>query len=142
MKRHSKLLTKAGKLITLACIVLFSAVVALCFIFPDINDTLNGILHSYTPYLLFVMYMINRGTVITQAMFMNCDHSMLTYRFYRQPNAILSLFIERLKYILLINLIPASVIAVGFTSLLFNTGGTDQPINYLLYSTLLFASAL
>lgn len=63
---------------------------------------------------------------------MNCDHSMLTYRFYRQPKAILSLFVERLKVIIVINLMPAFVIALGLPSLMFITGGTDKPINYFL----------
>ncbi len=70
--------------------------------------------------------------IITQAMFMNCDHSMLTYRFYRQPKALLSLFVERLKYITLINLLPAAVIAIALPLLLYITGGTDEPMNYVL----------
>ena len=62
---------------------------------------------------------------------MNCDHSMLTYRFYRQPKVILRLFTARLKSVALINLIPASVIAIGLPLLLLFTGGTDNPLNYL-----------
>lgn len=53
------------------------------------------------------MYMMNRARAITQAMFVNCNHSMLTYRFYRQLKALLSLFMERLKYVIAINLMPA-----------------------------------
>ncbi len=78
------------------------------------------------------MYLINRGKVITQAMFLNCDHSMLTYRFYRQPKAILTLFVERLKYVVAINLMPALVIAAGLPLLLYITGGTAQPLNYVV----------
>ncbi|MCI2062535.1 MAG: hypothetical protein LKJ83_07155 [Eubacteriaceae bacterium] len=85
---------------------------------------------TYLPYFLFVMYILNCGRTITQAMFMNCDHSMLAYRFYRQPKVILTLFIERLKYVILINLMPASVIALGLPMLLYLTGGTAEPLNY------------
>ena len=138
MKRHSKLMTKSAKRITLVCILVYIAAVAVCFLFPEDKGKLNNLLHLSLPYFLFVMYIINRGNAITQAMFMNCDHSMLSYRFYRQPKAILSLFVERLKYIIIINLIPASVIAVGLPSLLFITGGTNQPVNYIL----LFVSIL
>lgn len=84
------------------------------------------------PLFLLVMYFVNRGRMITEAMFMNCDHSMLTYRFYRQSAAILSLFAERLKSIIFINLIPACVIALGLPFLLFLTGGTDLWIQYVL----------
>ena len=93
---------------------------------------------TFLPYFLFVMYLLNRGRAITQAMFTNCDHSMLTYRFYRQPKVILALFTERLKYIVAINLLPASVIALGLPLLLWLSGGTAQPLNYLL----LFVSIL
>jgi hypothetical protein len=104
-------------------------------ILPDIKSDINELIMTSLPYFLFVMYFINRGKVITQAMFMNCDHSMLTYRFYRQPKAILSLFTARLKYIILINLIPAVFIAIGLPLLLFITGGTPNPLNYILLLT-------
>lgn len=132
MKRHSKLLTKSAKRISLICFLLLVILICLSVFSADIRATQNNLLHSILPYFLFVMYLINRGATITQAMFMNCDNSMLPYRFYRQPKAILSLFVERLKYIIIINLMPALIIALGLPSLLFITGGTDQPINYLL----------
>jgi hypothetical protein len=132
MKRHSRLLTKSAKKLTLAALVLFVAAVAGCLIFQDVSQQINDLMLTYLPYFLFVMYMINRGKVITEAMFMNCDHSMLTYRFYRQPKVILSLFAARLKSVVLINLMPASVIACGLPLLLFVTGGTDKPLNYVV----------
>lgn len=98
----------------------------------EFKDIMNKLIHSCLPPFLFVMYLINRGKVISEAMFINCDNSMLTYRFYRKPKAILSLFSERLKYIVIINLMPAAVIAFGLPILLFITGGTDQNINYFL----------
>lgn len=132
MKRHSKLLTRSAKRITISSIIVFVAFMIACFMYPNIRKDINIFLHSILPYFLFVMYFINRGNVITQAMFMNCDHSMLCYSFYRQPKAILLLFIERLKDIIIINLMPALVIALGLPCLLYVTGGTDQPLNYIL----------
>jgi hypothetical protein len=132
MKRHSKLLTKSAKRITAISAIVFAGAVVVCLISPRVKEEVNQIMLTFLPYFLFVMYIINRGKVITQAMFMNCDHSMLTYRFYRQPKAVLLLFIERLKYIIAINLMPALVISLGLPFLLFITGGTDQPLNYLL----------
>ena len=79
---------------------------------------------------------------MTQAMFMNCDHSMLTYRFYRQPEAILKLFKARLKTLVKINLIPALVLACGLPFLLFVTGGTDNPLNYALLFVSILAMAV
>ena len=135
MKRHASLLTKSAKKITLVSLIIFAFIATLNFIFFDESAELNEMLHSYLPYFLFVMYMTNRGNVITQAFFMNCDHSMLTYSFYRQPKAILLLFIERLKYIILINLIPAVAIALEYIGIMFISGGSDNPLNYLLTFT-------
>ena len=85
------------------------------------------------PWFVFVMYIINRGTVVTQSMFMNCDHSMLTYRFYKTPKVILALFKERLKTLIKIIYYQTIVISIGLPILLYITGGTDNYINYIYY---------
>ena len=85
---------------------------------------------NWLPYSVFIMYIINRGTGFTQALFVNCDHSLLTYPFYKQPGMILKLFAIRLREIMKINALPALAIGVGLALLLFVTGGTDNPLNY------------
>ncbi len=132
VKRHAKLLSRPAKITALVCLCVMIIAAALAFFLPEAAETINDMLLHSLPLFLFVMYLINKGAAIAQAMFMNCDHSLLSYRFYRQPKAILALFTERLRYITLINLLPASVIALGLPLLLFISGGTDQPINYLL----------
>ena len=132
MKRHAKLLTRSAKRISLAAAILFAASAIALHFFPNAGPDVNELLMSYLPYFLFVMYMVNRGRTITQAMFMNCDHSMLVYRFYRQPKALLSLFVERLKYVILINLMPAAVIGLGLSLLLYLSGGTAEILNYFI----------
>ena len=113
-----------------------------CLTNPAFAAVTNGVILVYLPYFLFIMYMINRGQVVTQAMFMNCDHSMLTYRFYRQPKAILGLFTQRVKSVVAINLVPASVIAVGLPLLLYLTGGTGDPLNYVILFTSILAMSI
>lgn len=130
MKRHAKLLTKSAKRFALAFAALFAAAALALHFFPSAKPNVNALTMNYLPYFLFVLYFVNRGRTITQAMFMNCDHSMLAYRAYRQPKAILTLFVERLKYVILINLMPASVIGLGLPLLLYLSGGTTQPLNY------------
>ncbi len=132
MKRHRRILMKSAKRITLisACVVVLLLV--LCAVNKDAKTSLNELTLTFLPYFLFVMYLINRGQVVTKAMFMNCDHSMLAYRFYRQPKVILGLFTERLKSVIKINLLPAVVIAAGLPLILFCSGGTDTPLNYFL----------
>ncbi len=97
---------------------------------------------SRTAYFVFVMYLINRGTGFTRALFLNCDHSLLTYSFYKQPRMILRLFAIRLREIMKVNLLPAAVIGVGLAVLLYASGGTDNPLHYLVVIVSILAMSM
>ena len=132
IKRHQKLLWKPVKKITAVVLVLIViALIASKFV-PEFKTNLNRVLMAYLPYMVFVMYAINRGTGFTQALFINCDHSLLTYSFYKQPKNILKLYWIRLREIIKVNLLPASFIGAGLAFLLFATGGTDNQLNYVV----------
>ncbi len=130
MKRHKKILWRSSKRTTLVCAVLLAGVLAAFSFRPDFMKVVNELLLSFLPYFVFIMYAINRGTRFTQALFINCDHSLLTYSFYKQPKAILSLFRIRLKEIVKVNLLPAAVIGCGLAILLYASGGTDNLLHY------------
>ncbi len=131
-RRHRKILTKATKKICYVILAIFLMLLLVIFINPALRKNVNQVILMYVPYFLIIMYAINRGQPITQAMFMNCDHSMLAYNFYRQPKAILDLFRERLKTLILINLQPALLIGSALAVLLAVSGGTEQPIHYII----------
>ncbi|MFR5190839.1 MAG: hypothetical protein ACLTEH_06370, partial [Clostridia bacterium] len=132
VKRHKKILTKSAKKTAIIALVIMAIVLILTQYNQNFREKINEILLVYLPYFVFIMYMINRGTVVTRAMFMNCDHSMLTYRFFRSPQTILRLFKERLKTLIYINLIPALVIGLGLPCILWISGGTENPLNYIV----------
>ena len=124
VKRHRKILSDSAKKTTI--VILISGIVGIFVIFaiPSYKEYLNHLILSFLPFVLLLMYFINTGKVVTGAMFMNCDHSMLSYRFYRQPKTILSLFKERLKTLILLNLLPAFAMSLVLSILLFFSGGT------------------
>ncbi len=132
VKRHSKLLLKSAKKVAFFSIIIICIVLLVITLNTEIKKEVNNIIMTYLPYFVFIMYLINRGEAITRAMFMNSDHSMLTYAFFRKPNSILKLFRERLKSIISINLLPASIIGLGLAIILWATGGTTNPLNYLI----------
>lgn len=132
VKRHSKLLLRSAKKTALISLVIIIIVSLALWVNPPLAKMLNRALLIALPYFVFVMYIINRGQVVSQAMFMNCDHSMLTYGFYREPKVILNLFRERLKSVIVINLLPALVIATGLVFLLYMSGGTTEWLEYPL----------
>lgn len=128
--RHRKILTNAiqkQSIVIIALAVLMSVAVE---INSDVKLMVNTMIMTSLPYFLFVMYLINRGQIITQAMFMNCDHSMLTYRIYRTPRVILNVFKERIKTVVLLNLIPAGLLGLSLAWLLYLSGGTHVVMNY------------
>lgn len=132
IKRHQKLLWKSTKRIAAVVLALIAIILIVLKFVPEIKSNLNEMLMTYLPYMVFVMYAINRGTSFTQVLFINCDHSLLTYSFYKQPKNILKLFWIRLREIIKVNLLPSTVIGAGLALLLFATGGTDNPLNYVV----------
>lgn len=132
IKRHSKLLLKSSKKVAMFSMIIFGILFLIITMNQSMKKDINDLIMNYLPYFVFIMYLINRGESVTKAMFMNCDHSLLTYAFYRTPAAILKLFKERLKSIILVNLLPATIIGVGLPLLLFITGGTSNPLNYII----------
>lgn len=132
VKRHRKILTKAIKKQTIVLVGIAIVMSFLVKVNASVASTTNHLMLVFLPYFVFIMYMLNRGTTLTQAMFMNCDHAMLSYRIYRKPNVILGLFKERLKALIGLNLIPATVIGFTLALLLFLSGGTSNVYNYFV----------
>lgn len=130
IKRHQKILWKSAKRLAAICALLIAGLTVLLLAVPEAREKINNLLMIYLPYFVFIMYAINRGTAFTQALFMNCDHSLLTYSFYKQPRHILKLFQIRLREIIKVNLLPAAVIGAGLPLLLFVSGGTQEPLHY------------
>lgn len=132
IKRHRKILWDSAKKISYVSAFLVIGVLTAAVLRPDLQPKLNGIVMTRLPYLVFLMNSLNRGEQFTQVLFMNCDHSLLGYSFYKRPKFILRLFQLRLREIIKINAVPAAVIGIGSALILFAAGGTDHPLNYLV----------
>ncbi len=130
VRRHRKLLTRSARVIAIVAAAIIAVAAVLCLVDREIASGIGNFLATSLPMFLFIMYWVNRGRSLTQALFYNCDHSMLTYRFFRQPKMILQLFTARLKTLVAINLLPAAVIAAGLPLLLYLSGGAQHPIYY------------
>lgn len=132
IKRHRKILWRSTLRITVICAILCCGVLLLMAFEPEWKKDINEMVMTWLPYFAFILYLINRGTGFTSALFMNCDHSLLTYSFYKQPKCVLKLFQIRLREIMKINAVPALVIGVGLAVILFVSGGTENPLNYVV----------
>ena len=68
----------------------------------------------------------------TQAMYINCDNSLMTFSFFKQRDKIMKLFDIRLKQLIKLNFVPAVVYGMCANLVLFITGGQDYPLHYLV----------
>ena len=68
----------------------------------------------------------------TQAMFINCDNSLMTFSFFKQREKIIKLFDIRLKQLIRLNIGPVVACGLSANLMLFATGGQSYPGEYLV----------
>jgi hypothetical protein len=130
-QRHRSLMMKSAITYTLVILGIILVLVIAVIGAPSYRIEIGNELIKNLGYIVIVMYFINRGRVVTQAMFYNCDHAMLSYNFYREPKTLVGLFRRRLITVISINLLPASVLALGLVVIIFLTGIKISVISYL-----------
>lgn len=130
-ERHKEILLRSAKWFAMISLIIIAGLAILMIVMPNFKSIINNFLLNNIAWFVLIMYFINRGAIITQAMFYNCDHSMLTFNFYRNPKVILNVFKTRVVTVSKVNLIPAIVIAIGIPILLYLSGGTTNTINYI-----------
>ncbi len=112
-ERHKEILLRSSRNYGIILIIVYIGLLAMIT-----NDTkwfhnIHDLYEYHIAWFVFIMYFMNRGSIVTQAMFFNCDHAMLRYNFYREPSTILSLFKKRLMTTIKVNMFPTLVIAIG-----------------------------
>ena len=130
-ERHKYLLLSSALKFSAAITAIFLFLIVFIMIDNTVSDEISSYLLNSFSFIILIMYFINRGAVVTQAMFFNCDSAMLRFNFYRERHVIIQLFKERLKMLVKINLIPSSVISIGLILLFFITGTSRSIIDYL-----------
>lgn len=140
IKRHRKLFWKPSLIVTAIAAAAVGVVLVVLALIPDFREPINSTVLKFLPVSAFLMYAINRGTSFTQALFVNCDRSLLTYSFYKRRDYILKLFAIRLWGIIRVNLLPALVIAAGLPLILFASGGASTLDYAVVFVTILALS--
>ena len=138
-ERHKEILLRSARKYSLILAIIYCVVFYLMLHYSNYNKSIAEFLHVKLAAFVIAMYFINRGAIITQAMFFNCDHAMLRFNFYREPTVLLALFKKRLITVIKVNLIPAFVIGVGNVALLMLTNNYNV---LTLVTTFLFIIVL
>ncbi len=138
--RHRALLSHSANLYAIFSFLIFTGISIFLCVRMDYQKIVFDFLNSHFSLIILLMYFVNRGAIITQAMFYNCDRSMLTFHFYKDASVILNVFKERLKTVILVNLRPAVVIGGGIV-LLFSicNGAFSSTYLFILLSVLILS---
>ena len=112
-ERHKEILLRSAKKYSLVLACIYIVFIYMAYSKTSYRLSLNLFIYYKLSWFVILMFIINRGAIITQAMFFNCDHAMLSYNFYREENTIINLFKKRLLTVVKVNLLPAVVIGVG-----------------------------
>ena len=124
-ERHKEILLRSAKKYSLILSVIYIIIGYLVINKTSYFTKVNNFYTNNIGWFGLIMFIVNRGAIITQAMFFNCDHAMLRYNFFREPNSILELFKKRLIIVIKVNLLPAVVIGIGNIVLLLLTKNTN-----------------
>ena len=134
-ERHKEILLRSARKWAGIAVVVYIGLAYLALSTPKYFTAMSTTLNKHLAIFIIIMYFINRGAIITQAMFFNCDHAMLRFNFFREPKVLLELFKKRLITVIKVNLIPAFVIGIGNIFLLLLTNNYNILI---LITTFLF----
>lgn len=130
-ERHKYILLRSSNIYSIISFVLFIVTMIIIYEVPSTKDSINVFLMNKLGCFVIIMYFMNRGAIVTRAMYFNCDHSMLTFNFYRNKNVILELFKKRLLTLIKINVRPALVLSFSLPIILFFSGGAKYVFDYL-----------
>ena len=124
-ERHKEILLRSSRKWAGIAFVIYGIVIYLVLSYDKYFNSVSNVLNNHLTYFIVIMLFINRGPIVTQAMFYNCDYAMLRYNFYREEDTILSLFKKRLVTIIKVNLIPSIVVGIGNVVLLILTNNSN-----------------
>ena len=103
---------------------------------PDGNDPafefFRYVAQSHLLALMIPLSISDNSFKNTQAMFINCDNSLMTFSFFKQREKIIKLFDIRLKQLIKINIGPVVSLGLFADLILFVTGGQSYPGEYLV----------
>ena len=139
VRRHRSMLVLKPLIFTLIIIAAMALLIYECSTHPDLlseSSTAGMFFRWLVQYhllgLLIPISLADNSFKCTQAMYINCDNSLMTFSFFKQPEKILKLFDIRVKQLLKINIGPGIACGLLADLILFYTGGQDYLGQYIV----------
>lgn len=111
-KQNIKLI-KNG-IITRILIILGVLIVAVAAAVMGRKDIIYKVISYSMPVMVFIMYAMSRGRIMCRELFYECDYKLMKAGFFKDKEFVFQSFINRLKYLMLIDLIPAVVLSLVY----------------------------
>ena len=117
-ERHKSLLIRSAITNSVVIFIIFLFLLFVPTMNPTIKKEISKFILGYFPWLTLILYFINKGPIIVQALFTNCDRYLLKFNFYRNKKLVNDLFKQRLNKTIIINLLPAITMSISIGILL------------------------
>ncbi|MBO7453361.1 MAG: hypothetical protein J6U54_23760 [Clostridiales bacterium] len=139
VRRHRSMLMLKPFIFTLIIAIIFGLTIyeriknpAFMSATSTLGEFLRWAVQFHLLGLLVPISLADNSFKCTQAMYINCDNSLMTFSFFKQPEKIIKLFDIRIKQLLKINIGPGIACGLFADLILFFTGGQDYPLHYLV----------
>lgn len=105
-KRYSSVILSPIYRNTIIISVIISVLIGISLYDLRIGTYISSYILKYFMFSFFLIYLLNKTSFIIKIMFNSCDKCLNSYSFYGDKSISLKLFNNRLKTLLLINLLP------------------------------------
>lgn len=139
VRRHRSMLILKPLIFTLIIVALMALTIYGCYKNPNfLSETSTAgkffrwVVQYHLLGLLIPISLADNSFKCTQAMYINCDNSLMTFSFFKQPEKIIKLFDIRVRQLLKINIGPGIACGLFADLILFYTGGQDYLLQYVV----------
>lgn len=113
-KRDRKFISRCVTVRVLIVLVVFIA--ALIMINSGMEENVYKAISYSMPVLVFAMYALSGSGSICRRMYYRCDVDLLRNGYYRRKDDITANYLIRLRYLIMIDLIPAAMLAGAYAA--------------------------
>ncbi len=115
-------------IITRILIILGVLLVAVCAAAMDRKDIIYKVISYSMPVMVFIMFAMSRGHIMCRELFYECDYKLMKAGCFTDREFVFQSFINRLKYLMLIDLIPAAFLSLVYLIAGFLAGRTGSAV--------------
>ncbi len=115
-------------MITRSLIILGVLIVVVVAAAMGKRDIIYKVISYSMPVMVFIMYAMSRGRIMCRELFYECDYKLMKKGAFKDREFIFQSFVTRLKYMAVIDLIPAAFLAFVYLIAGFLAGREESAV--------------